>query len=165
MKDNIELSDDKILELYQKECNLNMYVSRTAHIYDDFGEWFRKNLSIENTVNVSNNSGKTACVCISTKKIPKIKKIEIGRLGALEFGDEIENVIQKYTIIPNTGKLFELDNPIMFYTIVFIICGEPFVFCENIQMDTRKYDLNINYKHSATAIMSKRFNKLIEDIK
>jgi hypothetical protein len=102
------------------------------------------------------------CVCISTKKIPKIKKIEIGRFGTLEFGDEIENVIQKYTIIPNTGKVFELNHPVIFYTIVFVLYGEPFVFCENIQMDSRRYDLNINYKHSATAIMCAR-NKLFDE--
>ena len=152
---DFDLTDDKIIELYKSHERASLLVSRQA-VSCEFGEWIKKQLSIYNTVTVYNKSGKTAWICVSPKQVPKISKVEINRLGALEFNAEIESVVQKYMLIPNAEKQFTLDNPILYYTIIFSVDGTPFIFCENIQLDSRLYDLNITYKHSASAIIGGR---------
>lgn len=49
-------------------------------------------------------------------------------------------------------KQFILDSPIIYYSIIFCLNGCPICVCENIQIDSRTYDININYKHAITAI-------------
>lgn len=63
-------------------------------------------------------------------------------------------MVQKYMFIPMAKKQFTLDGPIIYYTIIFCLNGSPICVCENIQIDSRMYDININYKHAVTAINS-----------
>ena len=139
-----ELSHDEV-------CMVNLM--RSAHESKTHAKFsLLRRVGLNPSVLITNMSGRKAWVILSPAPILSVSSVGVEKIGQVSFSSSGEYKCPQSAISDSSCREFELDNSEIYYTVFFNCGGKWKTPFKNRKINTRKYNINLLYRHVEESI-------------